>query len=92
MTYVCRLYFLCGIMEVLTGAIRGMGKSLVSMLISIFGVCGLRLGWIFTVFRMERYHTLDSLYLTYSISWVACIIAQIIAFAILYKRFKKKIK
>ncbi len=92
MTYVCRLYFLCGIMEVLTGAIRGMGKSLVSMLISIFGVCGLRLGWIFTVFRMERYHTLDSLYLTYSISWIACIIAQIIAFAILYKRFKKKIK
>ncbi len=92
MTYVCRFYFLCGIMEVLTGAIRGMGKSLISMIISIFGVCGIRLGWIFTVFRMEQFHTLDSLYFSYIVSWVACIIAQIIAFAILYKRLKKKIQ
>lgn len=92
MSYVCRFYFLCGIMEVLTGSIRGMGKSLISMLISIFGVCGIRLGWIFTVFRIEQFHTLDSLYFSYIVSWVACIIAQIIAFAILYKKLKKKIQ
>ena len=90
MEYVCRFYFLCGIMEVFTGAIRGMGKSLLSMIISIVGVCGIRLGWIFTVFRIENFHTLDSLYFSYIISWVGCILAQIIAFAIIYKNFKKK--
>jgi putative MATE family efflux protein len=90
MNYICRFYFLCGIMEVLTGAIRGMGKSLVSMLISIVGVCGIRLGWVFTVFQMEKYHSLDSLYFSYIVSWIACILAQIVAFIIIYKKFKKK--
>ena len=91
MSYVGRFYFLCGAMEVLTGAIRGMGKSLVTMIISIVGICGVRLGWIFTIFRIEQFHTLDSLYFSYIISWIACIIAQIFAFTILYKKFKKNL-
>ena len=90
MSYICRFYFLCGIMDVLTGAIRGMGKSIVTLFISIIGICGVRLGWIFTVFRMEQFHSLDSLYFSYIVSWIACILAQIIAFIILYKKFKKK--
>lgn len=89
MSYICRFYFLCGIMDVFTGAIRGMGKSLISMLISIIGICGVRLGWIFTIFRIEQFHTLDSLYVSYSISWLACILAQIIAFTVVYRNLKK---
>jgi len=91
MKYICRFHFLCGIMDCLTGAIRGMGKSIITMIISIVGICGVRLGWIFTIFRMEQFHTLDSLYFSYIISWIACILAQIVAFVILYKKFKRSL-
>ena len=91
MTYVCQFYFMCGVMECMTGALRGMGASLVALLISVIGVCGVRLGWIFTIFRMEQFHSLDSLYFSYIISWGACISSQVIAFAILYKKEKRRI-
>lgn len=90
MSYVCQFYFLCGAMEVLNGTLRGMGMSLVALLISVIGVCGVRLGWIFTVFRMERFHSLDSLYFSYIISWIMCIAAQITAVCIGYRRKKKR--
>ncbi len=79
-------YFLCGIMETATGALRGMGASTAPMLLSILGVCGFRLGWLFTVFQMPEYHNLESLYYSYPISWVATGLAQIIAFAIIYRK------
>lgn len=90
MSYICLFYFLCGIMEVMTGAIRGMGSSVTTLFISVIGVCGVRLGWIFTIFRIEQFHTLDSLYVSYIISWTACIIAQIIAFTIIYRKHKRR--
>lgn len=86
MLYVSLPYFLCGIMETATGALRGMGASTTPMLVSILGVCGFRLGWLFTVFRIPEYHTLESLYLSYPISWVATSAAQIIAFVIVYRK------
>jgi len=73
------------------GSLRGMGASLTSLIISVVGVCGVRLGWIFTVFRIPQFHTLDSLYFSYLISWTACIIVQIIAFTIIYKKISKKV-
>ena len=86
MFYVSLPYFLCGIMETATGALRGMGASTTPMLVSILGVCGFRLGWLFTVFQIPEYHTLDSLYLSYPISWIATSVAQLIAFVIVYRR------
>ncbi|MBE6758109.1 MAG: MATE family efflux transporter [Ruminococcaceae bacterium] len=62
-------YFLCGIMEVLVGAMRGMGSSWTPMIVSIAGVCGIRIVYIYTVFTFW-YHSLPSLYLSYTISWV----------------------
>lgn len=92
MTYVCQFYFMCGMMETLNGTLRGMGASVLALLISVIGVCGVRLVWIFTVFRSERFHSLDSLYFSYDISWLMCIIVQIIAVTILYKKQKKLIQ
>lgn len=89
MSYICLFYFMCGIFEVFNGAVRGMGHSLVTMFISILGVCGVRLVWIFTVFKV--YHTLDSLYISYPISWGACIAALIVAFVIIYRKTKKSL-
>jgi len=61
MGYVCALYFICGIMEVLAGCIRGMGYSVLPMLVYIAGVCGFRITWIYTLFAVNR--TLDTFYI-----------------------------
>ncbi len=87
-SYICAFYYICGVYEVLNGFIRGMGHSLITMFISIFGVCGVRLVWIFTIFK--AHHTLDTLYVSYPISWIACILALIGASVVIYKKVKKK--
>ena len=89
MSYICLFYFMCGMMETFNGVLRGMGASLVALLVSVIGVCGVRLVWIFTVFRSPSYHSLNSLYFSYDISWFMCIAAQIIAIAIVYKKQKR---
>lgn len=85
MACVCLPYFLCGIMDVSTGALRGMGASIAPMLISILGVCGMRIGWIYTVFQMPQYHTPEGLYISYPISWILTFGAQLVAFWIVYR-------
>ncbi len=65
---IATTYFLCGIMEVLVGAMRGMGSSWTPMIVSIVGVCGIRIVYIFTIFAF-LYHTLTSLYISYILSW-----------------------
>ena len=90
MQYICLTYFLCGIMDVMTGMLRGIGSSLSPMLITVLGVCGMRIGWIFTVFRMEEYHTLESLYISYPISWAITFSVELMVFLILLKRKSKK--
>lgn len=61
-------YCLCGIMDVLSGALRGMGESVLPMVVSLVGSCLLRVVWILTVFA--KYHSLDVLYYSYPISWI----------------------
>ena len=86
MTYVTLPYFICALMDVTTGGLRGLGASITPMLISVLGVCGVRLAWIFTIFQIPAYHTPQSLYLSYPISWAATFICQLIAFMIIYKK------
>lgn len=84
------VYFICGIMEVLTGVIRGLGNTTVPMLISVVCVCVFRVLWIFTVFRIPEFHSLESLYISYPISWTLCVIAQIVAFNKIFKKVTVK--
>jgi len=88
MQYICAIYFLCGLMDVSTGALRGMGASLVPMVISVLGVCGIRLLWIYTVFK--AYPTTECLYLSYGVSWVVTFAAQFAAFWWVYRKHVKK--
>lgn len=89
-TYTCTLYFIYGLMDTITGALRGMGESLVTMIISILGICGLRIVWVYTIFRIPAYHTLESLYLSWPISWIVTLIFQLAAFLILYRKYAKR--
>lgn len=79
-------YFICGLMEVTTGALRGMGESIVPMIISILGVCGIRLGWIFTIFQIPQFHTPEWLFASYTASWLVTFVVQLLAFFIVFKR------
>ncbi len=81
-------YFICGIMEVFVGTIRGIGISIIPMLISILGVCGVRIMWIFTVFAQHK--TLETLFVSYLISWSVTIFCLVIAYFILRKKLFKK--
>lgn len=85
-TYVCLPYFLCGLMEVCTGALRGMGVSVMPMIASIIGVCGIRIGWILTVFRIPAYHSLESLYFSYIVSWVFTTAFHLVSFLIIHRK------
>jgi Na+-driven multidrug efflux pump len=85
-------YFLCGLMEVSTGGLRGMGASMAPMIISVLGVCGIRLGWIYTIFRDPRFHSLESLFFSYTISWTITLIIQFVAFVVVYRRHVKRFK
>ena len=87
MTYVCLPYFLCGLMEVTTGAIRGLGASFVTMVISVMGVVGVRITWLYTVF--PAFNTLESLFTSYIVSWTFTIICQFTAFFVVYKKKMK---
>lgn len=86
LTYICIPYFLCGLMDVSTGALRGMGASLVPMIISILGVCGIRIVWISTIFQMPQFHTPECLYFSYTVSWSITFLCQLAAYLIVYRR------
>lgn len=84
--YVALPYFLCGLMDVSTGSLRGLGASFTPMLLSILGVCGIRIMWIYTVFQIPLYHTAECLYICYPLSWVGTFIIQTAAFVTIYKK------
>ena len=84
MAYVGLPYFLCGIMDVMVGALRGLGWSVAPMAVSILGVCGVRLMWIATIF--QKVHTPQCLFLSYPISWTVTGAIHILCF--LYYRRK----
>ena len=64
---ICGFYLLCGIMDVLASSLRGLGYSVLPMVVSLVGVCALRLVWIATIFQLNR--TPFMLYISYPISW-----------------------
>ena len=90
LSLICIPYFICGLMDVSTGALRGLGASFVPMLISVLGVCGIRIGWIYTIFRIPQFHTPQCLYISYPISWAVTFLCQMAAFIIVYRRMKKE--
>lgn len=82
-------YFLCGYMDCIPGALRGMGHSTVPMILSIIGTVGIRIIWIYGLFPTHR--DITFLFISYPASWIATIIMQSICYIIIYKKkFSKK--
>ena len=71
-------YFLCGLMDLFPGALRGMGHSGVPMILSIIGTVGTRIVWIYWIFPYHR--SLMVLFISYPASWIITIILQVICY------------
>ena len=86
LTCLCYPFVLGGLMDVSTGALRGMGASTSPMIISVLGICGLRILWIYTIFQIPAFHTPQCLYISYAVSWGVTFLCQLVAFFIVYRR------
>ncbi len=91
LTYVCLPYALCGMMDVMTGSLRGIGYSVMPMLVSILGICVFRVAWIATVCKLPACSDIDFVYLSYPISWIITLIAHTICFVWAMRRVKLKL-
>lgn len=92
MSFVCLPYFLCGMMDATTGSLRGLGSSVLPMVISVMGACVLRVVWIYTVFQIPQFHTPQGLLISYPISWILTFSCQMVAFMIVLRKHIKKHK
>ncbi len=86
LSFVCAPYFLLGTANVTGGALRGLGVSVPPMIISILGICGVRIVWIYTIFQMPQYHTPSYLFFSYPLSWVITLVAQLVLFVVVYRK------
>ena len=81
-------YFLCSLMDVTGGQLRGMGKSFLPMIVTLLGACGLRILWIFTLYPTNP--TLEFLYWAYPISWGITFVVLFFCYFIVRKQILKK--
>lgn len=85
---VCAPYFLCGIMDTMVGGLRGMGCSVIPMVVSLTGACALRVVWIFTVFAANR--TLQILYLSYPVTWTITFLAHVVCYLVIRRKMAQR--
>lgn len=86
--WVCCFYALCGIMDTLTGGLRGLGRSTVPMIVSLIGACATRLIWIATYFQVH--HTQSVLFFSYPGSWLLTLTVHSICLVLVYRAWVKK--
>lgn len=97
MKIMLTFYFLCGIMEIISGALRGLGCSIIPMIVSLIGACVFRLVWIYGIFfPLDIFSTIEELIYCYPLSWILTIIAHLTTLIVYWKKFgilkKKNIK
>ena len=88
MAVICPTYYLCGMMDTMVGQMRGMGYSIIPMIVSLTGACLLRIVWIYTIFAANP--TLNTLYISYPISWAATFAIHMLCYLIVARKMPKK--
>lgn len=89
---ICLLYALCGMMEVTANTVRGLGHSLLPMIVSIAGVCGIRILWIFTIFQIPRFHTFEVLFYSYPVTWTITLLCHSLCLLLIFRRDGTRLK
>ena len=92
LSIICTAYAICGLMDCIVGALRGLGYSVMPMIVSLLGACAFRMAWIFVFFQIDRFHTIDTVYYAYPISWTLTVAVHMICFFVIRKKLDKKWK
>lgn len=90
MMFACRFYFFYGMMDSMVAALRGLGRSVVPMIVALLGVCGFRLVWIAVLYAADLLQNIEMLYVAYPLSWGMTFAAHTICFLIIRSGLKKK--
>lgn len=90
-TLLLNTFFLCGILDVMSGSLRGIGYSISPMLVNIIGICGVRILWIFVFFPMDALNTPTGLMLSYPISWSLSIVAMAVIRVVAEIKMRKRL-
>ena len=90
LTWMLPLYCLCGLMDVVVGSLRGIGYSVMPMIVSLTGACLFRVVWIYTIF--EASPTLDTLYLSYPLSWALTFGVHLLCYALVARPKLRKLE
>ncbi len=91
LSIILTTYFLCGVMDVMAGILRGLGYSVLPMVVSILGACAFRVVWILTVFACVR-RTLPVLYVSYPASWVLTFAVHSVCYFMVMKKIRKQLE
>ena len=92
MKILLNTYFLCGIMDVLSGLLKGLGYAITPMIMSLTGICGVRMFWLFAIFPLEQFNSHVGLCLSFPISWTVAALMFLIALIIAWHKIKRKDK
>ena len=87
---ICTIYFLCGIMDVIVGALRGLGYSTMPAIVSLLGACVFRLIWLATVFQFDQFHTVQTIYYSYPISWILTFSVHVVCYIIVKRKYDRE--
>ena len=90
-TLLLSTYFIAGIMDCMSGALRGMGYSIIPMLVSLSSICGVRTLWVFFVFPIEKMHTIRGLLLSYPVTWSLASVIFVILAIYAYRKIKNEL-
>ncbi len=90
LSVIATTYAICGMMDSMVGALRGLGYSVMPMIVSLLGACAFRMAWIFVFFQIERFHTIETVYNAYPISWTVTLVVHVICFLMVRKKFGNK--
>ena len=86
------LYAICGMMDVMVGSLRGLGYSVMPMLVSLMGACVFRLVWIATIFQSPAFHTIQTVYWSYPLSWTVTFLTHLICYFWAMRRLKQHLE
>ena len=86
---ICLTYFLDGLMEVFSSMLRGMGSAIIPTLVTVVGICGVRMVWIYTIFAAE--HMLNVLYLSYPASWLLTSATLFFCYLYVHKKLMRSV-
>lgn len=84
------LYVTGGLMDVIVGAIRGLGYAVMPMVVTLLGACAFRMLWIATVFQMPQYHTPQGIYWSYPISWTLTFLTHLVCYIVVLRRLYRR--